>query len=463
MPSYMGMWRGRGHNHSAVVCNARNVLRRRDRDPVPQHIDEHPACRDCRKFSNAVCDYHSLYVAAGFLCPRQTDCCSVSSVEAASKQCALYIGESTIDRHIHHRMVAVQRYLSLLIVLGVNHWYPSIRIVARYIVDQSRVSPEFGQDAWVAMKEMHSVFGGQHYDKKEILQLIKEQEASPLPYGWKNKCIEEDGVYKLILGGLALQITMAHTQPLRCYAGATLVAALVRITWHHVSTMQYVKLSSSGNAAAYRNGKGALVQWRFRHQIVHGVNVIQEWVAQLKAAGLPGRKFLLYGTNLGCSMWCPRQASYHDADHAFRTLLQSSPISLSKQMAVKLSWHSIVQNAIDATCDLPPVRIGIHEVDDWSEDPIEPVLETAEIASFRKKRKVRMPCGKEWSPGPRPVQVLEEANATEHLNDGANLSICRRFCTGTASRLSVGASFVDAGRTPTCKCQHCELMVYSLR
>ena len=453
----------RGRKHSTGTYKARNVLRRRDRDPMLQHIDEHPACRDCRKFSNAVRDYHSLYMAAGLLCPRQVDCCSVSAVEAASEQCALYIGESTTDRHIRHRMVAVQRYISLLTVLGVNPWFPSIRMVARYVVDQSRVSQEYGQDAWVAMKEMHCVFGGQHYDKKEVLQLIKEQEASSLLYGWLNKCIKEDEVYKRILEGLALQITMAHTQPLRCYAGATLVAALARITWHHVSTMQYIKLSSSGMSAVNRNGKGALVQWRFRHQTVRGVNVIQEWVAQLKAAGLPGRKFLLYGANLGCSMWCARQASYHDADRALRTLLQSPLISLSKHEAAKWSWHSIVQNAIDATRDLPPVRAGINEVDDWSEDPTDLVPETAEIAPFRKKRRVKMPCGKEWSPGTRPAHVLDVANATEHLNDGANLSMCRRFCTGTAFRPSAGASFVDAGRTTTRKCQHCALMMYNLR
>ena len=197
-------------------------------------------------------------------------------------------------------------------------------MVVWYIVDQSRVSQEYGQDAWVAMKEMHSVFGGQHYDKKDILQLIKEQEASPLLYGWNNKYIKEDGVYKHILEGLALQIIMAHTQPLRCYAGATLVAALARITWHHVSTMQYIKLSSSGMSAVNRNGKGALVQWRFRHQTVRGVNVIQEWVAQLKAAGLPGRKFLLYGANLGCSMWCARQ--HHTMTRIAPSALSCSPL-----------------------------------------------------------------------------------------------------------------------------------------
>ena len=142
-------------------------------------------------------------------------------------------------------------------------------------------------------------------------------------------------MYKRILEGLALQIIMAHTQPLRCYAGVILVAALARISWHQVSTMQHIKLSSSGMSAVNRISRGALVQWRFRHQIVRGVNVIQEWVAQLKAAGLPGRKFLLYGANLGCSMWCPRQASYHDADRALRILLQFPPISLSKHEAAK--------------------------------------------------------------------------------------------------------------------------------
>ena len=103
---YMGR-KVRGRNHSAGACKARNVLRRRDRDSMLQLIDEHLACRDCRKFSNTVRDYHSLYVAAGFLCPRQTDCCSVSAVEATCEQCALYIGGSTTDRHIRHRMVAV--------------------------------------------------------------------------------------------------------------------------------------------------------------------------------------------------------------------------------------------------------------------------------------------------------------------------------------------------------------------
>ena len=134
-------------------------------------------------------------------------------------------------------------------------------------------------------------------------------------------------------------------------------------------------------------------------------------------------------------------ASYHDADRALRTLLQSPPISLSKHEAAKWSWHSIVQNAIDATRDFPPVRAGMNEVDDWSEDPTDPVPETAESAPFRKKRRVKMPCGKELSPGTRPAHVLDVANATEHLNDGANLSMCRRFCTGTAFRPSAGASF----------------------
>ena len=83
-------------------------------------------------------------------------------------------------------------------------------------------------------------------------------------------------------------------------------------------------------------------------------NVIQELVKQLEAAGLPGRKFLLYGANLGCSSWCPRQASYHDAARAVRLLMQSCPISLSSFEAATWSWFGPIKNATDATRGLPP-------------------------------------------------------------------------------------------------------------